>query len=185
MKQKSTIKIVAAITIVLGFALTTMGQNPVTGDITAHANVIAALAVSQQQTLEFGQVIPSYVTKTVSTTGVATVGTGNVSSQGVQQGIGKIVKATGTSITYKLNSPPANLTFSSNNLAIGSYVTAYSLTTTGGTQTSGNATVTLPTTVPSGSETDVYVHIGATVSPISNQAIGLYTGTITLSAEYN
>jgi hypothetical protein len=96
MKQKSTIKIVAAITIVLGFALTTMGQNPVTGDITAHANVIAALAVSQQQTLEFGQVIPSYVTKTVSTTGVATVGTGNVSSQGVQQGIGKIVKATGT-----------------------------------------------------------------------------------------
>jgi len=185
--MKTSIKFFAALTIMMGFMMMANAQNAVTYPVTANATVQTKLVVSQLQALNFGTVDNvSGVSKTVSVLGVAsTSGTAAPAQTGVQEGIGEIVR-TGGVVTYKLVTPPATLAGPSGSLLpIGNYTTAYSITTSGGAQTAGNATVTNPTSVAAGTD-DIYVHIGATVTPsAATTLIGNHTNTITLSAEYN
>jgi hypothetical protein len=184
--MKTSLKFLAAIGIMMGFAAVANAQSPVTQGVTANASVQTKLVLSQVQPLEFGTVDNvAAQTKTISVLGVAT-SSGNAPGQnGVQQGIGKIVRTGDAMITYKLSSTPTNLTGpSSSLLPIGSYVTAYSFTQ-GGAQTAGNVTVGSDTPV-SGTGTDIFVHIGATVTPdATTTSVGIHTASITLSAEYN
>ena len=185
--MKTSIKFFAALAIMMGFALMANAQNSVTNTVTANATVQTKLVVSQLQALNFGTVDNvSGVSKTVSVLGVAsTSGTAAPAQTGVQEGNGEIVR-TGGVVTYKLNTPPTELSGTAGSkLPILNYTTSYSITTVGGTQTAGNSTVTLPTSVAAGTD-DIYVHIGATVSPSAATTLtGNHTADITLSAEYN
>jgi len=185
--MKTSIKFFAALTIMMGFMMMANAQNAVTYPVTANATVQTKLVVSQLQALNFGTVDNvSGVSKTVSVLGVAsTSGTASPAQTGVQEGIGEIVR-TGGVVTYKLVSPPANLVGPTPSLLpIGTYTTAYSVATSGGAQTAGNSTVTNPTSVAAGTD-DIYVHIGATVTPSAATTLpGSHTADITLSAEYN
>jgi len=184
--MKTSIKFFAALAIMMGFTLLANAQSPVTNTVTANATVETKLVVTQFQALNFGTVDNVIAqTKVVSPAGVASSSGGSVAQTGVQEGIGEIVRSGGV-VTYKLVTPPATLAGPSGSLLpIGNYTTAYSITTSGGTQTAGNATVTLPTSVAAGTD-DIYVHIGATVTPsAATTLIGNHTNTITLSAEYN
>lgn len=184
--MKTKMRFFAAIGIMMGFAVGANAQNAVTQGVTANASVQTKLALSQVSPLEFGTV-DNVVdqTKTISVLGVAT-SSGNAPAQtGVHQGIGKIVRTGNAMITYKLSSVPTDLAGPSGSLLpIGSFVTAYS-SEEGGTQTDGNTTVSSDTPV-SGTGTDIFVHIGATVTPdATTTSIGTHTASITLSAEYN
>jgi len=184
--MKTSIKFLAALAIMMGFTLMANAQSPVTHPVTANATVQTQLLVTQYQPLNFGTVDNVVAqTKTVSVLGVASSSGGSVAQTGVQEGVGEIVR-TGGVVTYKLNTPPTELSGTAGSkLPILNYTTSYSITTVGGTQTAGNSTVTLPTSVAAGTD-DIYVHIGATVSPsAATTSTGNHTADITLSAEYN
>ncbi len=185
--MKSTIKIFAVFAMVVGFAVGAKAQSAVPADITANANVQTQLTVVEQQSLEFGTVNnKSGETKTISVAGVASSSGGAVAQTGVRQGIGKITRSGDAQITYVLSSVPTVLKPSSgtSELPISNFTTAYS-STISGAQTAGNATVSLPTTV-AGTGNDIFIHIGATVTPSSaTTSTGIHTGEITLSAIYN
>jgi len=184
--MKTTTKIFATVAFAMGFTFAVNAQSSVTQAITANATVQTQLVVTQVQPLEFGTVDNVVAqTKTVSVLGVATSSGGAAGQTGVQQGIGKIVRTGNAIITYKLSAVPTNLAGpTSSLLPIGSFVTSYSSTQVG-TQTAGNATVGTDTQV-AGTGTDIFVHIGATVTPdATTTATGTHTGEITLSAEYN
>jgi len=184
--MKTNLKIFAAVGIMMGFAMGVNAQNSVTQGVTANASVQTKLVLSQIQPLEFGTVDNVVAqTKTISVLGVATSSGDAPAQTGVQQGIGKIVRTGDAMITYKLSSVPTNLSGPSTSvLPIGSFVTSYSFTQAGA-QSAGNATVGSDTPV-SGTGTDIFVHIGATVTPsAATTSVGLHTASITLSAEYN
>jgi len=179
-------KFFAALAIMLGFTVSTMAQSAVTQNVTANATVQSQLVVTEIQPLEFGTVDNVVAqTKVVSPAGVASSSGGSVAQTGVQEGVGKIVR-TGGIVTYKLVTPPSNLAGTAGSLLpIGSYTTAYSTVTQVAAQTAGNATVTNATSVAAGTS-DIYVHIGATVTPsAATTSTGTHTAEITLSAEYN
>lgn len=186
--MKTKMKFFAALAIMMGFAVSAMAQSAVTTPITAKATVQSKLVVTQVQALNFGTVDKVIAqTKVVSPAGVASSSGGSVAQTDVQEGVGKIVRSGGV-VTYKLSSTPSELsgvTTTTSKLPIGNYTTAYSLATQAATPTVGNVTATSPTTVAAGTD-DIYVHIGATVTPsAATTASEEHTATITLSAEYN
>ncbi|MCX6305177.1 MAG: hypothetical protein NT040_09420 [Bacteroidetes bacterium] len=185
MKKTTIISMFAAITMVFGFSMSNYAQNAKTAPITANATVYAEIAVASEHALDFGVVVIGS-DKTVSTLGVATGGS-NPSQQGVSQGIGKITRALGASIDYHLTTTTGFLSDgASHTMVFDNYTTAYTIGTTGGTQVLGVPVVTNQTRVAaSATEPLVYVHIGGTVKPLAGQIAGVYSGTITLSAEYN
>lgn len=183
-------RFLGALALTMGIVVSANAQQAVTGDVNANALVQSVLLVSEQHPLEFG-IIDKFTgrTKTISVLGVATTNGNALSIAGpTRQGVGKIVRSGNTTITYKLVSPPTELsgaTTTSSKLPIGTYVTAYNFADNTTGQTAGNSTVTDETTV-SGTGTDIYVHIGATVTvSAATTASETHTAAITLSAEYN
>ena len=147
-------------------AATAEAQNSAT--IQATATVLSALQVTEGQDLTFGNVTPG-VAKTVA---IADAGAGRFD----------IVKAATSGVTLSFTLP-ANLTSGANSLPIGTWSGGYNTT-----QTPTGATTFTPsaggfnTAVTPG--TELYVYVGATVSPGAAQAAGAYSGDVTMSVVY-
>jgi len=136
------------------------------GSINATATVLSAITVANGNNLAFGNVTPG-VNKTVAITD-AGAGRFDVTK----------AAATGVALTFTL---PANLTAGANNLPIGTW--------TGGWNTSNSAvgaTGFTPSAAPTntGSVGNIWVFVGATVSPAAAQVAGAYTGTVTMQVAY-
>lgn len=140
-------------------------QNSAT--IEATANVLSAVTVTDVNDLVFGNVTPG-VPKTIAITDAGA-------------GLFTITKADGTGVTLSF-SLPANLTSGANSLPIGSW--------TGGWHTSnapGSATAFTPSaagTNTGAAGANLWVYVGATVTPAAGQIAGPYTGDVTMSVVY-
>jgi hypothetical protein len=183
MKHKSIFTIFAALTMVFGFAMTGLGQQ--TGNISANATVLGALSVGSVRPLNFGNVSLAGP-KTIDLAGAAT-GAGSAGGD-FNQGTFSITKSTGTPVDFTFTVLPSTLITDGGTLPIATYLAGWNANSlSGGTSTPASTAFNAITTIPSGN-TDpiIYVHIGATVTPADPATIvGIYTGTLTLRAEYN
>ncbi len=137
------------------------------GSINATATVLSAITVTNGNNLAFGNVTPG-VNKTVAITD-AGAGRFDVTK----------AAATGVALTFTL---PANLTAGANNLPIGTW--------TGGWNTSNSAGGCDRVHAERSADehrfggANIWVFVGATVSPAAAQAAGAYTGTVTMQVAY-
>ena len=192
MKTNSILRIFAALTIVLGFAMTTVGQQSANASVAGNANVAAQVTVTGNTPLEFGNVTPG-VTKTVSSAGV--VGPGLPGGTTETAGKFTITKGANTQVTLGFTLPSNLVDLSSNNLAINfvdyagptkcAKLSYTALTDVPFTPASGEVIANTGSTATYFASTEFYVFIGGTVVPITGQVAGAYTGTITLTATYN
>jgi hypothetical protein len=188
--MKTTIKILATLTVVLGFAMGAMAQSGHTdnANIAGKAIVLQAMDVTGVTDLDFGWVSPG-LAKTINLENVAT---GGQVGEGTQTtGVFTVSAAPNSNVQVQFTTLPANLAYLTNDLPIGTYTAGYhtanpfsggtTFTAATGTQVSvGN----FPTNDISGSN-GIYVFIGATVTPGATQAAGTYEANITLTATYN
>jgi hypothetical protein len=164
MSSNQTKKVVMAALLAAFAGLSTQAV-AATATGTANANVLTPIAITAGQTLEFGAFTGAAGTVTVSTAG-ARSSTGAVvlapTNGTVRQGT-FTVTGSGNS-TFGITYPSAfNITSGANNMS----VTVSGPAT--GTLTSGTATI----------------NVGGTVTVAANQAAGAYTGTYTMTVEYN
>jgi hypothetical protein len=137
-------------------------------DIQATATVLSAVTVTAGSDLQFGNVTPG-VNKTVA---IIDAGAGRFD----------VVKAAAEGVTLAFTLP-TDLTDGVNNLPIGSWSGGWNTT-----QTPAGATGFTPsgagtnTTATAG--TDLFIYVGATVSPPPAQPAGSYAGTVTMSVVY-
>lgn len=137
--------------------------------IQATADVQQPVNVAGAADLAFGAVFPG-VDKTMTVTDGG-AGRWSVSGQ----------SAASVELTFSL---PAALTNGPNSLAIGTYTGHWNNTVvspTGGTSFTPSAGATTATLGGAG---QLYVYIGATVSPTTNQAAGNYTGSLSMTVAY-
>ena len=160
----STCALVAAVAV----AGANRAEAQASSNITASANVAAALTASTIQNLAFGTVIPSFP-RTVATTDAANAG------------IVRFAGGANAEVNVTLPTLPANLSDGANNLPI-SYTSGYALTQAGA-QTSFTP-ASGATTRLDGTTGFLFVFVGGTVSPGAGQVAGLYSGTITVQAAY-
>ncbi|BEG99373.1 DUF4402 domain-containing protein [Bacteroides sedimenti] len=196
--MKTTIKILAALAVMMGFSMSVMGQGAQSDNknITAKAQVIKQLSVTAGSDLSFGMVTQN-VSKTIGNNGsilAGTAGTGSVNVGAESVGTFTISKGANTAVTLDFTLPtelktttnatlPINFAdFSGNKLA----------KLTGGTAdypfTPGTGAGALSIGTGTGNYYTIEsftVNIGGTVVPITTQEQGEYTGTITLTATYN
>jgi hypothetical protein len=187
--MKTTMKIMAAMAVMMGFAFNAMGQSNTDNDaIAGKAQVLQAMAVTKQVDLDFGMVSQGSA-KTIGLTNNVT-GTPNLGTQTTGRFL--VSAAAGTSVNLTFTTP-TNLVYDVNNLPIGTYVCGYandnayssSAVSFGAPGTVTKDIASFPTNDVGSSVNGVYVFIGATVSPTSSQAVGSYTANITLTATYN
>jgi hypothetical protein len=137
--------------------------------ITATATVQAPINVTAVANLDFQAVFPG-IAKTVLATD-ATAGQWSVTGQ--------------TSAPVSLNfTLPTNLASGGNLMPIGTWTGNFNTTATpAGTSftPSGTATAATLSADPVGA---LFVYIGATVTPLSNQPAGVYTAAVTLTVLY-
>ena len=137
-------------------------------NIQATATVLSAVTVTAGNNLQFGNVTPG-VNKVVA---IADAGAGRFD----------VVKAANEGVTLAFTLP-TDLTDGGNNLPIGSWTGGWNTS-----QTPAGATGFTPsgagtnTTATAG--TDIFVYVGATVSPPAAQPAGSYAGTVTMSVVY-
>ncbi len=136
------------------------------GSINATATVLSAITVANGNNLQFGNVTPG-VNKTVA---ITDAGAGRFD----------VTKAAASAVAFTFTLP-ANLTVGANNLPIGTW--------TGGWNTSNSpvgATGFTPSAAPTstGSVGNIWVFVGATVTPGGAQPAGVYTGTVTMQVAY-
>jgi spore coat protein U-like protein len=136
--------------------------------ITATATVQSPINVVGAQQLSFGNVFPG-VNKTVAATDLANAGRFDVTGQA----------STPVTLSFTL---PATLSAGANTMPIVSYTGVHAQNSA---QTSGTAFTPAsgasPTLNGSGA---LWVWVGAQVQPATNQAAGVYTGSITLTVVY-
>ena len=155
---------VAALTLT-GTALQAQTNN---ASITATASVQTPINVVGAQQLNFGNVFPG-VNKTVAATDLVNGGRFDVTGQA----------NTPVTLSFTL---PATLSSGANTMPIVSYtgVHAQNNAQTGGTAFTPASGAT-PTLNGSGA---LWVWVGAQVQPATNQAAGVYTGSITMTVVY-
>jgi hypothetical protein len=137
--------------------------------ITANANVLQPLTVTNVRNLDFANVYPG-VNKPIAYDAATS---GKFSMSGIADAQ--------VSFSFTL---PTNLTFGSNTLPIGTWTGCHNvLDATAGcttfTPSSSNTTTQLNLTLGT-----LYVFVGATVSPTGTQAQGAYSANVTLTAAY-
>lgn len=153
---------------VAAMALTASTARAQNANIQALANVFAAITVTSGNDLDFGNVFPG-VPKTVATAD-ASAGTFSASGEA----------SAPINLTFTL---PADLVSGGNNLPIGGWT---------GCHDSDNVHAGCTAFVPSGAPTaaafsaggQIFLWIGATVTPAGNQAAGAYAATVTLQIDY-
>ena len=135
--------------------------------ITATATVQAPINVTAAVNLDFGNVFPG-VNKTIGVAD-ATAGRWDVTGQA----------STAVTLNFTL---PANLTSGGNLLPIASWAGNHNTTAT---PTGASFTPSgVPTASALGGTGALFVYIGATVTPATNQPAGAYTGNVTLTVLY-
>jgi len=147
---------------------TTLQAQTNNASITATASVQTPINVVGAQQLNFGNVFPG-VNKTVAATDLTNGGRFDVSGQA----------STPVTLSFTL---PASLSSGSNTMPIASYSAIHALLNTqvGGVAFSPAAGATTPL---SGTGA-LFVWVGAQVQPATNQAAGVYTGSITMTVVY-
>ncbi|MES2307093.1 MAG: hypothetical protein V4558_16450 [Gemmatimonadota bacterium] len=136
--------------------------------ITATATVFRPITISGARNLDFANVFPG-VNKSVAVS-AATSGRFDIVAEASQA----------VSLTFAL---PTTLASGANSLAIGSWNGCWNATNT----TSGCTTFTPSASASNatvGGATNLYVFVGATVSPTAAQVAGAYTGTVSLTVAY-
>lgn len=136
--------------------------------ITATANVFRPITISGARNLDFANVFPG-VNKTVAIA-AATSGRFDIVAEASQA----------VTLTFAL---PSTLANGANSLVIGSWTGCWN----GTNSTSGCTTFTPSGTASNatvGGATNLYVFVGATVSPTAAQIAGAYTGTVSLTVAY-
>ncbi|HEY6091164.1 MAG TPA: DUF4402 domain-containing protein [Gemmatimonadales bacterium] len=165
MRTISKLTLAVAALVLTGTTLQAQTNN---ASITATASVQTPINVIGAQQLNFGNVFPG-VNKTVAASDLTNGGRFDVTGQA----------STPVTLSFTL---PATLSSGANTMPIVSYTGIYALLATqaGGvafTPASG-ATPTL-----SGSG-NLFVWVGAQVQPATNQAAGVYTGSVTMTVVY-
>lgn len=162
---RNTLKPLALATVLASLAFVSNHAAAATANGTANATVLTPIAITAGNTLEFG-----------AFTGAA--GTVTVSTAGARSATGSVVLAP-TSGTVRQGT--FSVTGSGNSTFAITYPSAFNITSGANTMSvtvSGPATGTLA----SGSAT---INVGGTVTVAANQAAGSYTGTYTMTVEYN
>lgn len=164
MRSITKLSLVAALALT-GTALQAQTNN---ASITATASVQTPINVVGAQQLSFGNVFPG-VNKTVAATDLTNAGRFDVTGQA----------STPVTLSFTL---PATLGSAGNTMPIVSYtaVHAQDNAQTGGVAFSPAAGAT-PTLNAAGA---LWVWVGAQVQPATNQAAGVYTGSITMTVVY-
>ncbi len=165
--MRSFTKFFAGLVAITVSAATAQAQTQTAG-VTATATVQSPINVSGAVNLAFGNVFPG-VTKVIAVT-AATAGRFDVTGQASAPVL----------MTFVL---PANLTSGTNNLPIGTWTGHHNIANApaGGTNFTPSAGTT--NSAFSGTGT-LFVFVGGTVTPASNQAAGAYTGTVQLTVTY-
>src|SRR3989441_12512719 len=165
MRSVTKLSLVVAVLALTGTALQAQTNN---ASITATATVQTPINVVGAKQLSFGNVFPG-VNKTVVAMDLANAGRFDISGQASTQ----------VTLSFTL---PATLGSGGNTMPIVSYagVHAQNSAQTGGTAFSPAAGAG-PTLNASGA---LWVWIGAQVQPATNQAAGVYTGSITMTVGY-
>lgn len=168
--MKRSIKTIFTAALVLGLSSGVLAQNSDNDNISASADVIAALSVTGDNDLTFGDVSPG-VNKSVAPD-AATAGLFTVSG------------GADASVELQFSTLPSTLSDGTNTLPISytanygdSYNAANDFTPSEGAAFSGSPTI--PT------DGDMNVYLGGQVTPAGTQAAGNYSATITLTATYN
>lgn len=166
--MRSFTKVIAGLVMVAVISAATAQAQSQTAGVNATASVQQPINVTGAVNLAFGNVFPG-VAKTVAVTDV-TAGRFDVTGQG----------STPVLMSFVL---PANLTSGANNLPIGSWTGHHNTSNapTGGTNFTPSAGTTNSTFSAGGS---LFVFVGATVTPATNQSAGAYTGTVQLTVTY-
>lgn len=168
----ATLSIRLAAAMLLGSGAFSFGFAQNSGNITAQANVLTPITVTAERNVDFANVFPG-VSKAVVVNSLAS---GRLKASGASNGE--------VSLGFTL---PANLTSGANTLPISFGATSAGRNTVNDPAAATlfdpavGATARLGTTP---SPTELFVWIGGTVTPASQQAAGLYTGTVTLTVNY-
>ena len=153
---------------VAAMALTASNARAQNANIQALANVFAAITVTAGNDLDFGNVFPG-VPKTVATSD-ASAGTFSATGQA----------SVPINLTFTL---PADLASGGNNLPINAWTGCHDVD-----NTHAGCTAFVPSGAPTaaafGAGGQIFLWIGATVTPAGNQAAGAYAATITLQIDY-
>lgn len=164
--MRTITKVLAGLAAVATLSTVTAQAQSQTGGVSALANVQQPINVVGAVDLDFGNVFPG-VNKTVGVA-AATAGRFDVSGQASAPVL----------ISFVL---PANLT-GPGNLAIGTWTGNHNTTNA---PTGTNFTPSAATTNSAFSGTgNLFVFVGATVSPATNQPAGAYSGTVQMTVTY-
>jgi spore coat protein U-like protein len=163
--MQTTSKLLTAVAALTLVSVSLQAQN--NASITVSANVQQPITVTAANNLDFGQVFPG-VSKTIA---VNQPGAGRFDVTGQA--------STPVSLTFVL---PANLTAGANLLPIGSWNGVHSPTASPtGTSFTPSASATNATLSGTG---QLFVYVGAQVTPAVGQVAGNYTGTVQMTVVY-
>jgi hypothetical protein len=165
MRSITKLSLVVAALVLTSTALQAQTNN---ASITATASVQTPINVVGAQQLSFGNVFPG-VNKTVAATDLANAGRFDVTGQA----------NTPVTLSFTL---PATLSSAGNTMPIASFTGVHAQNSA---QTSGTAFSPVSGASPTLNGTGgLWVWIGAQVQPATNQAQGVYTGSITMTVVY-
>lgn len=161
-------KVVLGLTAVTMFGTISANAQSQTGGVAASANVQSPINVVGAVDLTFGNVFPG-VAKAIA---VTDAGAGRFDVTGAN--------SAPVLISFVL---PANLIAGANNLPIGSWSGHHNTSnaSTGGTNFTPSAATTNSAFSGTG---QLFVFVGASVTPATNQASGLYGGTVQMTVTY-
>lgn len=179
MKTKSILRIFAALTLVLGFAMTGLGQN--FNNLDAKATVVASITVLKVQDLTFGYLAASQV-KSVSLDDVVT---GGIAGGTTKHGIFSVAAGTGTNLMLTWTAMATTLTGPSTTMGITYNAKWNTDNAMGGTGATVNTGLGATTTITSNANATFYVHLAGEVTAGAVQETGLYSTNIILTATYN
>ncbi|MEI7727247.1 MAG: hypothetical protein WCK09_19205 [Bacteroidota bacterium] len=183
--MKTTMKLFAALTIMLGFTVTSFGQ--IVNNIAATANVLGALSVNKVTDLAFGNVALAG-SKSVSIEGLAS-GPGSAGGT-VTAGCFRVDKTTGTHVDVTFTTLPTPLigSVTGSTLPITYDAATWNTSVSVGAGTEVSLVPNTPTQIDDSSPS-VWVHLAGTVNPkttgTGQTVVGTYTANVYLSAVYN
>jgi Domain of unknown function (DUF4402) len=164
MRVLPVLSALTAVTLSLGVA----SANAQSSNINATATVLTAITITPTN-LAFGNVTPG-VNKTIAITDAGT-------------GKWAVVKAAASSVSLAFTLPATLAGPAASTMPIGTWTGGYNNTA----DVPGSATTftpsPTPTVVPTGGA-NLWVYVGATVSPGAAQTAGSYTGVVTMSIAY-
>lgn len=165
MRSVTKLSLAVAALVLTGTALQAQTNN---ASVTATATVQTPINVLGAQQLSFGNVFPG-VNKTVPASDLANAGRFDVTGQG----------SAAVTISFSL---PATLSSAGNTMPISSFTGIHALVNTQALGAAFTPSSGATTSLSAGGQ--LFVWIGAQVQPATNQAAGVYTGSIIMTVVY-